>query len=308
MVSPFPPEISNHPQVFRKEAARLTSRSRKPLSPDEGMTGRGEMADSDNELPADWRSRPPSIDEIPEGVCVIQCDASWKNGVTGISTLISGSNKQYEPMEYSARSKGPIHAELTAVAKAIKRLSGLKILDKTRLVMIYTDCLYAFNFMEEIWTAKCDYIVEALSEIRESIDSLGEGVDVVVLHTRTAHNRRIDRRAKKVRESIEERKREQIMGRIETVEVAMVRSRMIDIVETQNECRAMPIVGGFPPGYLVTLDPPGCECPQWMHNWANKGEKIIRARALPCKHICALAEYLEMDIYDVFSKQIERMD
>lgn len=253
-------------------------------------------------------SRPPSIEEIPLGTCVIQCDASWKNGITGISTLIKGPNKQYDPIEYSSRSKGPIHAELTAVAKAIRRLSGLKILEKTDTILIYTDCKYACNFLEEIWTAKSDHIVQALSEIKESIDSLGGGVEVVVLHTKTAHNRRIDRRAKKIRESIEEKKKEQIAGRIEAVENAMIRSRSVRVKEDKGGYRTMPEIGGFPPGYLVTLDPPGCECPWWMNNWADKGEKIIRARALPCKHICAVAEHIGMDIYDIFSKQIGRVD
>jgi len=42
--------------------------------------------------------------------------------------------------------------------------------------------------------------------------------------------------------------------------------------------------------------------------WANKDQYIIKARALPCKHICALAEYLRIDVYELFRKQIERVD
>jgi len=267
-----------------------------------------EMEDSHHQFPEDWRIRPPSIEEIPSGACVIQCDASYKNGITGISTIIKTQGKQYEPIEYSSRSKGPIHAELTSISKAIKRLSLLKLPNNTTSVLIYTDCLYAFNFIEEIWVAKCDYIKEALSEIEVAMLPLGDNIDIVILHTNTKHNRRLDRRAKRKRESIESAKRKQIADRIERVETAIVRSREIMILENGNDYRALPRENGFPPGYLVTLDPPGCQCPWWKHKWAEKGEIIIRARALPCKHICALSEYLKEDIYDLFSKQIGRMD
>ena len=259
------------------------------------------------QLPKGWEEKPPDSCEIPKGVYVIQCDAGYKDGITGISTLIKTHEKEYQPREYSARNKGPVHAELTAVCKALERVKTIR---KTiEVCIVYTDCLYAYYFLRELQIAKCYYIKEIIDGIRSEICEFeNREIEVIICHTKSRNNKRIDRRAGKKRQEEENRKREQIDKRIETVERAITRGREIRIYESNGEYFAMPRNHGFPPGYKVSLTPLLCECPWWKHNWGNKGQHIVNARALPCKHICALLEYLEKDVYQFFSLQIGRVD
>jgi SWIM zinc finger. len=60
--------------------------------------------------------------------------------------------------------------------------------------------------------------------------------------------------------------------------------------------------------YKVSLNPPSCECAWWQNNWGNKEIYVQKARASPCKHICALAGYLGKDVFEIFNKQINRVD
>jgi len=258
------------------------------------------------QLPKGWEEKPPNSCEIPKGVYVIQCDAGYKNGITGISTLIKTHKKEYRPREYSARSEGPIHAELTAVCTAIRRLKTIR--RQKELCIIYTDCLYAYHFLKELWVAKRPYIRGVIDNIKSEITEFENlGVKVIICHTESKNNKRIDRRAGKKRREEENRKRAQIDERIERVERAIIASRRIDIYEESGEYFAASESGAFT-DYRVSLAPLQCECPWWTHQWGNKQQYIVQARALPCKHICALAGYLNKDVYQLFSLQIGRMD
>lgn len=258
-------------------------------------------------LPEDWRVKPPNIDEIPEGVFIIQCDSAHKKGIVGISTLIKTSRKEYKPIEYSARTKGPVHAELTAIYKGLVRINSIR--RPIRRCIIYTDCLYAYYFLTKIWSAKRSYIEKIMNKIRNEIINLHEKeTQVYICRTKSKYNKRVDKRAYRKRKREEAKKMRQILERVEKVEKAIIRSREIEILEVNDGYFAMPKEGSFLPGFRVRLDPPSCECPWWKHNWGNKAEYIVRARALPCKHICALAEYLGKDIYQIFNHQIGRVD
>jgi len=258
------------------------------------------------DLPEDWQSKPPSIDRIPQGVFVIQCDASYKDGISGISTVIKTKDREYRPIEYSARSKGPVHSELTAIYKALRRLETIRL--PIRVCIIYTDNRYACNFLERLWSPQRDYIRDIVDKVAHEFEELLERMEVFLCHTRTKYNKRVDRRAGKKRKEEENKKTVQIEKRIENIEGTIIRGREIGISEVSGEYFAIPKKNGFPPGYRVSLDPPCCECPWWKYNWSNKGDYIVKARALPCKHICALAEYLGRDIYQLFGKSIRRRD
>ncbi len=259
------------------------------------------------QLPEEWGEKPPDCYEIPKGVYIIQCDAAYKDGITGISTLLKTCKKEYRPREYSARSKGPIHAELTAVCTAIKRLGNIR--QEIAVCIIYTDSLYGYYYLRELWVAKRYYIQEVLENIKNEIDALhNRGIKVFICHTKTRNNKRVDRRAGKKRQEEEKRKGRQIDGRIEKVEKAIIRGRDVDIYKKNGEYFALPKKEGFLPGFRVSLAPIICECPWWKYNWGSQEPKIVNARALPCKHICALLEYLQKDIYQFFSLQIGRVD
>jgi len=258
------------------------------------------------QLPKGWEEKPPDSCEIPKGVYVIQCDAGYKGGITGISTLIKTHKKDYQPREYSARSEGPIHAELTAVCKAIRRLKTIR--RQKELCIIYTDCLYAYYFLKELRTAKRPYIRGVIDDIRSEITEFDNlGVNIIICHTESKNIKRIDRRAGKKRQEEEKKKGKQIDRRIETVESAITRGSEIRIYESNGEYFAISERRSSTK-YKVSLVPLQCECPWWKHQWGNKEQYIVKARALPCKHICALAGYLNKDIYQLFNRQIGRVD
>jgi ribonuclease HI len=258
------------------------------------------------QVPKGWEEKPPDKFEIPSGVYVIQCDAGYKEGIAGISTLIITSEKEYKLREYSRRSEGPVHAELLAIYCATKRLNTIR--RNITACIIYTDCNSARNLLTT-WQAKLPYIQDAVDKIKKETTKLKNcGVSVSICHTKTTNIRRVDRRAGKKRQREENRKQKQIDKRKEEVERAITRGKEVRIYESSGEYFAILRDGGFPPGYKVSLVPLMCECPWWKHHWGNKGQLIANARALPCKHICALLEYLGKDVYQYFSLQISRVD
>jgi ribonuclease HI len=260
-------------------------------------------------LPANWHTVPPKEHEIPQGCSVVICDASFKEGVAGISVSIRTNGKEYQPFEYSAKSRGPVHAELKAVEKALKRLCKLSPSRSVTSLIIYTDCKYACNFLEQRWTPRRGYIQDVMAGVNKCLHELNTGdLSLVICHTRTKHIRRCDRRARRRREEELDRKRDRVISRIMRVDATIARGREISINESDGYYYAVPKTNGFPPGYRVSLHPVSCSCPWWMHNWADKEEAAVNARALPCKHMCALAEHLGTNVYDVFSHQIERLD
>jgi ribonuclease HI len=254
-------------------------------------------------LPEEWYERPPSVEEIPEGYFIVQADAGYKNGITGISVIIKTKDHEYTPRDYSARTNGPIHAELTSIKKGLDRLKSIR--KDIKKVVVYNDNIYAYRFLARLWRGKRHYIKKILRDIRRIVNELD--LDVEFIHIKSKHNRRVDRRAGRRRKSEEQRKIEQIQKRIMKVEEATKRGRGIPIEEKKGEYYA---VSTSNPNkkYSVSLSPPSCECAWWQNNWGNKGTHIQKARALPCKHMCALAEYLGMNIFEIFKRQIERVD
>jgi len=153
---------------------------------------------------------------------------------------------------------------------------------------------------------RLDYIKEEVLKINALIKRIGCPVEIVPVKTKV--NRRVDRRALKERKKEEQRKQQQIKERFEKVEKCIERSKNVLIVKREDGYYAIPKNGGFPPGVKVSLNPLSCECSWWRKNWADKPPEAIYARALPCKHMCALVRHLGLDIYQIFEKQIKRVD
>ena len=257
-----------------------------------------------NKIPVEWLSKPPNQNEIPSGVFVIRCDAAWKNGITGICTIVETHNKKYKPTTYYRRTEGSIHAELTAIHLALKRLNGLQ--QNIKKCIIYTDCVYALNFLFGEWTPQKDFIKDIMEKINIELENFrARNVELIALHTKTRNIRTVDKTAHKARKKAESRKQEQIKKRVEKLEKAIVGGRDYQISQRNGSYFAIPRENGFPPGYKVSLDPLNCECPWWKHNWSSKPPSAVKARALPCKHMCALAEHQKLSIYDIFSHQIK---
>ena len=255
-------------------------------------------------IPNEWYKKPPNIENIPEGIFIIQADAAFKDGISGTAVIIKTRGKEYTPQAYSARNIGPIHAELTSIKKGLQRLKNIR--KNIKYVIVYNDNLSGYYFLTERWDGKRKYIKRVLEDIRKLVDEFNGKVEFIWVKGK--HNRRVDRIAAKKRKKEKIKKEKQIQERVMKVEQAIVRGRDVQIYEKNGHYFAMTKKGGFPPGYKVSLDSLSCECPWWQKNWGNKPEYIQKARALPCKHMCALAEYLKIDIFEVFKKQIWRVD
>jgi ribonuclease HI len=260
-------------------------------------------------LPSDWQTVPPDSTRLPEGCCVVICDASFKEGVAGISVSIRVNGNEYDPVEYYAKSKGPVHAELKAIEKALTRLKGLAASRSLHSLIVYSDCKYACNFLESRWTPKRGYIRDTVAAIATCLCELDNGdMEFTLCHTRTKHIGRCDRRAKRKREVELSKRKERVVERINHVETMIVRGREVIVSEYNGRFYAMPKSNGFPPGCIVNLSPVSCSCSWWKNHWGNKDLTVINARALPCKHMCALASHLRIDIYEIFEHQIGRLD
>lgn len=261
------------------------------------------------QLPENWRMAPPQPSEVNDGWCVVICDASFKTGIAGISTLIRLNGKEYGPYETAARARGPVHSELTALKMALRRVSKLSIPTTIRGLVMYTDCKYACNFLEQLWVPRRGYMREIMADIGEAIRRIDDGhLTCYVCHTRTRYIKRCDRRARTRLDNELKNREDRVISRIKKVDAAIARGRSIRIIEFNGAFHALPRADGYLPGYRVSLYPPHCDCPWWVHNWGNKGEVVINARALPCKHMCALADYLGENVYELFAHQIERLD
>jgi hypothetical protein len=256
-------------------------------------------------LPDEWYKRPPSVEEIPDGYFIIQADAGYRNGITGISVIIKTRDHEYTPQDYSARTKGPIHAELSSIKKGLDRLNGIRKRKDIKKAVVYNDNLYAYYFLVGLWSGRKHYIKKVLDDIRRIVNRLG--VDVVFIHIKCRHNRRVDRRAGKKRKSEEKRKEEQIKARVLKLEETIERSREIRIIENNGIYEAVSSSDSNK-RYRVSIGPLSCECPWWQNKWENKPIEAVLARSLPCKHMCALAEHLDIDIFHVFERQIGRVD
>ncbi len=255
------------------------------------------------EIPEEWYSRPPATHQIPKGTFVVITDAGYNRRITSVGVIIRTKNKEYAVKEHSAICEGPNHAELTSVKMGLRDLCRIK--KEVKRVVVYNDNYWGYCTLNGYNIPERDYIWEVLGEITELSRDVGCPIDYI--HVRGKEVRRVDRIADKVRKRREEEKEEQIEKRKERVYMASERGTSIEIVEKTGDYYALS--GSNPEkGYRVTLLPPSCECRSWMKKYGKLETVAIMARALPCKHLCALAEYLGTDILFEFRKQIWRRD
>ncbi len=256
-----------------------------------------------SELPSDWYDKPPDKNEIPKGLFVIQADAGYKKGIAGIGVIIMTEELEYKPKGQSARCCGPIHAELTSVKKGLQEIRKIK---KTiQKIVVYNDNLYAHLFLTGMMEAERDYMVNVLSDIGDLGNELKCHIEFI--HTSGRFVKRADKLADRMRKKEERRKLEEIEERVKKVQDRIEKAMGVEIEEVNGEYFAVS-ASGSGQKYKVILRPRFCECPWWQHNWSNKKDYIIWARALPCKHMCALSEYLRSDVFLDFRKPIERID
>lgn len=256
-----------------------------------------------NDLPSEWYSQPPSVGEIPEGTFVVITDAGYKRRLTGVGVIIRTKGREYTPKEHGAICKGPNHAELTSVKMGLRDIT--KIRKEVKRVVVYNDNLWGHWALRGFCIPERDYIWEVLGEIEELNKDIGCQIDYI--HVPGKAVKRVDRIADKVRKRREGKKEKQIKKRMERVQTASERGTGIEILEKNGNHYALS-ASKPDKAYRVTLQPPSCECRAWMMRYGKLEMEAILARALPCKHLCALAEYTGRDIFAEFERQIWRSD
>lgn len=261
------------------------------------------LSENERTLPDKWYECPPNKDEIPEGTFVVLTDAGHKKGITGISVIIRTKDREYKPKKHEARCKGCVHAELTSLKAGLRDVGRIK--KPMKSVVLYNDNRPGYCLLSGKWSPKREYIKTVLEDIAGLSKDLGCPVEFINVRGKTI--RRVDKLAGQARKKAELEKRVQINERRKTVQEFIERGKEIEIVEIDGDYYAISSSGSSKK-YRVTLKPRFCECQWWKKQWASKDDKVKYARALPCKHMCALAEHLRSDIFIEFKKPIERVD
>ena len=256
-------------------------------------------------FPLEWASVPPDRKDLPNGFILIKCDAGYKDKIAGLCVSTETNSRIFKDRVMKRCCRGPVHAELKAIHTALVRVNSLS--NNYHHCIIYTDSLYAHYFACGIWVPVRPYINKIIIMINEEKKKLNKkGVIVFIFKTPAKYVKRIDKRAKKARLEREDEKLKQISKRksliIETVE------RSDGIVISITDTGALALSSDGRKQYRVSIRPLFCDCPAWQKKWGDKTPAAAYARALPCKHMCALCRELNLDVFDVFSKPIFRVD
>ncbi|MEM4293536.1 MAG: ribonuclease H family protein [Thermoplasmata archaeon] len=240
-----------------------------------------------------------------ENVLEIEADASFKNRIGTVCVILKQGSRRYAPKTFDFRPIGPVHAELHAIYLGLKTaLEHVKRHPEITNIKVSNDNKYAVKLATGQDNPRREYIIDEVNKINALKNEM-ISIQIEVVHVKGKHLKRADNLAKKKRESVEKKKAEQIREREEKLRRAMERSKEVKIVEREGRYVAMGIEGQE---YIVSLSPPSCECEWWKNNWGNKPEYVQKARALPCKHMCALANHLGTDIRKIFEKPLGRVD
>jgi hypothetical protein len=248
---------------------------------------------------------PPKKEDLPDGFILIKCDAGYKNRSTGLCISTETNKRNYKERLLKRCCRGPVHAELKAIHLALIRANSLS--NHFHHCLIYNDNLYAHFFVRGIWIPARPYILEVVSAInKEKLKLEEKGVSVLLFKAPAKYVKKIDKRAKKARLEREDEKSKQIAERKRSVIATIERSKGIAITITDEGMFALS--SDRNKQYRVSIRPLFCECPAWQKKWGNKEPAAVYARALPCKHLCALCSEVNLDVFKVFSKPIFRLD
>lgn len=187
---------------------------------------------------------------------------------------------------------------------------GLREIQKIRKdvdnILVLNDNYFAINLAVGNFNPEKTHIKNVTSEIAEEIEKIEYNVQFGLVRSKI--NRKVDKSAKKTLKSKEKEIDERIENRVKKILRNIEKGKNFIEYEVNNgTVRLKDPKSSF--WFEVTFNPyPNCNCYWWKHNWQNKGEKIINARAMPCAHMCRAAEILELNIFDIFRKQIFRRD
>lgn len=243
-----------------------------------------------------------------DGFYILQCDASYDAKIrrgTAAIVIKSPDGREYKPRSFKFKSCGPVHAEIKSIVYGLREIK--KIRQDIKKVLILNDNKYAIKLVAGNWSPQREYIKSAIKEVHTELKNIK--CEVRLGHVRSRLNRRVDRRAKKKLRKVREEVDERIAKRIEKIVKNIEKGKQFKEYEVEDSNTVKLKDPGSNYWFIVKFEPyPSCTCYWWSKNWGNKGEYVIRTRALPCSHMCRAAELLGKNIFHIFRKQIWRGD
>ena len=237
------------------------------------------------------RANPPMDDGI--SYFNVVCDASYKNGAGGVGVQICKGNQEYQPRKIDFKARGPQHSELIGISLGLKEVK--KLAGDNKVVCVICDSQFAIDICNGTKKGQIWYIKDAYQDI---CDILPEFQEVLFFSMKSKHGRKVDRWSKRARKVRELKIEDRIRTRFFELYKAFEKGENILIIEEERIFYALS-ENDPETRYEVSLDPPSCECPRFRKRWEkipSVGKYIHR---LPCKHICALALFLnrESELY-----------
>jgi hypothetical protein len=231
---------------------------------------------------------------------IVSCDASYKNcaGTCSIQVTKSKKNKKIKNKKFVAF--GPNEAEMLAILHGIREVKNLKSVQK---VLFTNDNRQAVSFVAGTYTARQDNIKKVLEKIKKELVSAPFSYEFALVRSKV--NKQVDKSAKKYLTKKEEEIKLNIEKRVKKVQEAVERSKNLNCIKT-TENEFLVSSSNSDSNYIVNFENLYCTCPNWKNKWGNKETSTIFSRALPCKHMCKVAEYSRKDIFEIFKSQIFR--
>jgi len=229
-----------------------------------------------------------------KGYAIVRCDASYKGKLGTCSISIETKNKRYKTTKKNFRAKGSTRAELKSIYYSLRRLRNLNLEN----VLILNDNEYAVSLASGLY--KPQTTRKICSKINKELENLRKNIKFGLVRSKL--NRKVDLSAKKQLRKYQKDQLEKRKKRIERVNRMIVKGQKYSCKKVNGKFLVTTESGR---DYSVSLDDlPACTCYYWHKNWANKTEKIVKSKALPCSHICCAAEFSGKDIFEIFEHQI----
>jgi ribonuclease HI len=153
-----------HAKVYRAGASNLTATAGEPVELDVGETAAGGAAAGAGSRTGATgaKSRGGVVAGVPADAIHVWTDGACTGnpGPAGLGVVIINGTEREEISEYLGEGTNNI-AELTAI---LRGLEHVKVADRARPVLVYSDSAYSIGLLSQAWKAKKN--VELVAELR----------------------------------------------------------------------------------------------------------------------------------------------
>ncbi|SRR6266566_1677131 len=217
--------------------------------------------------------------EADPDLCVVTCDASFKDGSAGLGVTIAWRGKTYTSKKVPRRAIGPVQAELFAIERGLRearKLGASKVLARS-------DSKWGVDFSNLDKLAEKSHIRKALDGVWGAAEEFDEYAFEWIPREQ---NRLSDAASKVARKDAERREAERMEKKLQGIKAAMNRAQLVEVKQKDGRWMARDKSGG--PWFQVDLDNMSCGCYHFTRNWSNAPLGARRKNMIPCKHMAAV--------------------